>query len=106
MTALDDVERELGRVVDRLNSLPLGRVEPLIPRCHEVALTILAATRAVGGDLPSGAVLPQVGAQAAGAQLAVVGADFLRAAHQVPDPAPTPVDDVLTALTALRHSLP
>jgi len=106
VTELDDIERELGRVVDRLNSLPLSKVEPLVPRCHEVAETLVTATRAIGGDVPVDAFLPQVGAQAAGAQLAVVGADFLTAARLAPDGAPGPLESVLDALTELRRALP
>ena len=106
MSTLDDVERELGRVVDRLNSLPLGRVEPLAPRCHHVAQALVAATRELGGDVPPQAVLPEVGVQAIGAQLAVVGGDFLGAARLAPDAAGGPLGAVLEALTDLRRELP
>jgi len=100
---LDDVATELRRVVDRLNSLPLTKVEPLLPGCHEVAELIVARTRDLEPTMPADHALPTVGASAAGAQLAVVGRDYLAALSQSPGADPSAVRD---RLTELRRALP
>jgi hypothetical protein len=101
VTDRDDVSTELRRVVDRLNSLPLSKVEPLRDDCHHVAALIVDQTRQHAPTVPSGETLPMVGSTAAGAQLSVVGRDYLAAA---PDSADHTI--VLAALTDLRRSLP
>jgi hypothetical protein len=100
---MGNVEVELRRVVDRLNNLPLAKVEALLPRCHDVASLIVEQTRMLDGSIPTGADLPSVGASAAGAQLAVVGLDYISAASSHDDHSAQPV---LESLTELRRILP
>ncbi len=103
MVDLDDVATELRRVVDRLNSLPLPKVEAVLPQCHDTAVLIVDHTRLLDPRMPGGTELPVVGATAAGAQLAVVGGDYLLAAgsHHGVD-----AGTVRDALTDLRRTLP
>ena len=100
---LDDVATELRRVVDRLNSLPLPKVEAVLPQCHDTAVLIVDNARVLDPTIPAGTALPVVGATAAGAQLAVVGRDFLSIAktHGVDG-----AGAVGSALMELRRSLP
>jgi hypothetical protein len=99
----DDVATELRRVVDRLNSLPLAKVEPHLPTCHDMALFIVERTWELDATVPADVTLPTVGAGAAGAQLAVVGRDYLAAAEASHVSDLTAVGD---RLVALRRSLP
>ena len=101
--ALREFEVELDRIVDRLNAMPLGRVESAADECHAVADYLLARTRELTGDIPDDAVLPRVGPQAVGAQLAVIGRDYLTAMASAPV---TDVRPALYQLVALRRSLP
>ena len=100
---LREFEVELDRIVDRLNAMPLGRVESAADECHAVADYLLARTRELTGDIPDDAVLPRVGPQAVGAQLAVIGRDYLTAMASAPV---TDVRPALYQLVALRRSLP
>ena len=103
MSDLDDVATELRRIVDRLNSAPLTKVEPLIPRCHELAVFLVDRTRALGAAIPLDAEVPLVGSSATGAQLAVLGRDYLEAARTTGQ---SETADVLERLAALRRELP
>jgi hypothetical protein len=103
MSDLDDIARELRRVVDRLSSAPLTRIEPLLPHCHDVATFLVERTRAIDPHVPIDVPLPAVGATAAGAQLAVVGRDYLAAAERA---GVVEADEVLVRLIDLRRQLP
>jgi hypothetical protein len=100
---LVEVEIELGRVVDRLNSMSLAKAERCADAVHQAASVILARTRDIDPSIPSAASLPRVGVSAVGSQLAVIGDDFLAAARRAPDPDVSGVYDVLVEL---RRSLP
>ena len=91
-----EVEVELRRVVDRLDSLPLDRLtrdDGLGGRCHAVAVALADAT---ADEHPP---VPVLGPSGWGAQLAVLGRDYLASD-------PDDVADVLNELVSLRRSLP
>ena len=100
---LHEIERELGRVVDRLNSMPLARAAEAADVCHRTAEIIVDRTREVADDIPDAARLPRLAPHGLGALVAVVGHDYLaaaRASGATGDP------EVLAALVALRRALP
>ena len=103
MSEIDEVATELRRIVNRLNSAPLVKVEPLTARCRSVAELMVERSRALGAGIPADASVPHVGPSAAGAQLAVVGHDYLSTAQTAGDP---DAALVLAQLTALRRELP
>ncbi len=103
MPSLQDVQVELDRVVDRLDTMPIGRAESASGACFDAAALIVARTRELGHDVPTDAVLPRLGPQALGSMLAVLGRDYAQAASRVPG---TDVTEVLEILTALRRGLP
>ena len=100
---LHDVERELGRVVDRLVTLPLARADAAAAPVHAAAEELLAQCRRLDPDIPAAAAIPELGPAGLGPLIAVLGRDWLTAArsHQDPDAAP-----VLETLVTLRRSLP
>jgi hypothetical protein len=102
VSGIDDLEVELHRVTDRLNSMPISRAETVVNQCHAIAELIVDGTRVLTDELPSDAVVPIVGVSALGSQLAVVGADFVQAARTTG----ADVGPVLDALIDLRRSLP
>ncbi len=112
--ALDEVERELDRVVDRLNSMPLVKAESATDDTIRAAQVLLDRTRLLAGDASSGAALPRLGPQGLGAMIAVLGRDYLDAARASSPPAepagvvsdPADPDSVLDALVRLRRLLP
>ena len=90
------VQRELGRVVDRLGAMPLTRAQGCEAVVHSTAVTIVDLT----GEHTS-TDLPHLQAHALGSLLAVVGNDYLK----------TPENDerdqkVVDLLIALRRELP
>ena len=97
----EDVERELRRVVDRLMTLSLDRLETCGTDCRRAAEVLVARTRALDPEVPLGARVPDLGPQGLGAMLAVLGRDYLAVVDS--DPA---ARDVLAALVALRRALP
>lgn len=101
--SLQEVERELGRVVDRLTSMPLNRAATATDDCQRAAEEILEQTRRIDPAIPADARLPRLQPQGLGAMLAVVGNDWLNAARASSDP---DVDPVLDALVRLRRALP
>ena len=103
MTDLDAVERELGRVVDRLNSMPLSRAGSAVDDVRTTAALVVDQTRLLTDAIPSQAELPRLGPQGLGAMLAVVGHDYLDAARASSEPDVSPV---LDALVSLRRVLP
>jgi len=100
---LHEVERELGRIVDRLNSMPLARAASASDIVHDAAEFLVAQTRLLADLPPAEAVLPRLGPQGLGAMLAVVGRDYVEAARASSEP---DVDPVLNALVDLRRALP
>lgn len=97
----DDVERELERVVDRLNSMPLTKVALAAAEVQSCAETLVQEGRELGVPIPADAVLPALQPQGFGSMIAVLGDDCLRAAASDAD-----LTGVLEALVALRRSLP
>lgn len=96
-------ERELGRVVDRLNSMPLARAEQATQPVHDTAALILARTRLLTDDIPVDAQLPDLAPQGLGSMIAVLGRDYLDAARASSD---ADLGPVLDALADLRRALP
>jgi hypothetical protein len=101
--SLDDVERELGRVVDRLMSMPLNRVEGAAADVRTAADILLEQTRLIDAGIPPHVVIPDLAPQGQGPLIAVLGDDWLAAARasSTPDCGP-----VLDALVTLRRALP
>jgi hypothetical protein len=100
---LRDLERELGRVVDRLTSMPLAKAASAADDCRRAGLVIVEQTRLLTDDIPADADLPELGPQGLGAMLAVLGTDYLAAARRTPD---ADVSAVTAALVDLRRALP
>jgi hypothetical protein len=101
--ALRELERELGRVVDRLSSMSLDRARTTSADCRRAALAILEQTRALTDEIPGDASVPDLAPQGLGAMLAVLGTDYLVAAQQTPG---ADVSAVTAALVELRRALP
>ncbi len=96
MDQFDEVERELDRVVDRLNSMPLAKAAQAHDACYVAAEALRRQTRLVDPAMPD-EPLPDLAPQGLGALIAVLGADWLRAARAAEaDSAP-----MLEALTTL-----
>ena len=100
---LRELRRELDRVVDRLNGMPLARAEAAAADCRGAALVIVDPTRQLTDEIPDDAVVPALEPQGLGAMLAVLGSDYLAAAARSPA---ADVSDVTAALVALRRALP
>lgn len=100
---LREVERDLNRVVDRLNSMPLRRAEGAAADCRRAALVIVEQTRLLTDEIPADAALPRLGPQGLGAMLAVLGTDYLDAARRAPH---ADASVVTAALVDLRRALP
>lgn len=101
-TSLEEIERELDRIVDRLTSVALDRLPPIAEKCYATAQTIVDRTRPLEPGIPDVA-LPEVAPNSLGWQLAVVGRDYLNAARASGDPQAEIVQD---ALVELRRALP
>ena len=103
MPDLLEVERELERIVDRLNSMPLAKAGTASDDVHTTATLLLQQTRRISGSVPPAVELPRLAPQGLGAMLAVTGRDYLDAARASSDPDVSPV---LDALVSLRRALP
>lgn len=101
--ALRELERELDRVVDRLNSMPLARAEGAAADCRRTALVIVEQTRALTDEIPREAAVPELGPHGLGAMLAVLCADYLDAVRASPH---ADITAVTAALVELRRALP
>lgn len=101
--ALRELERELDRVVDRLNSMSLARAEGSAADCRRAALVIVEQTRALTDQIPVDATVPGLGPHGLGAMLAVLGADYLATVRRAPN---ADVSVVTAALVDLRRALP
>ena len=88
--------RERDRCVDRLRTMPLGRLPESAALAYEACTELLQLTP--GGE---GRALPRLADRAAGDQLAVIAADFAAAG---PDDAALALGTEV--LTRLRRSLP
>ena len=97
----DEVERELQRVVDRLNSMPLTKVTLAAADVQACAETLVREGRELGVPIPADADLPALQPQGFGSMIDVLGEDCLRAADSDGD-----LTGVLEALITLRRSLP
>lgn len=96
-----DVERELLRVVDRLNSMPLAKVTLAGADVQACAMALVREGRELGVPIPADAELPSLQPQGFGSMIAVLGDDCLRAGGDTAD-----LTAVLEALVALRRALP
>lgn len=97
----DECDRELRRVVDRLNSMPLTRAASAASDVRECAAELVRLGRLWGVPIPADAVLPALEPQGFGSMIAVLGGDCLGAAG-----ADTDLSPLLTALASLRRALP
>ena len=101
--ALRELQRELDRVVDRLNSMSLARAEGTAADCRRTALVIVEQTRVLTDEIPVDATVPELGPHGLGSMLAVLGSDYLAAARITPQ---ADVSIVTAALVELRRALP
>jgi len=100
---VNDVQRELDRIVDRLTSMPLHRAATTTADCRHAAGILLEQTRLITDDIPPDAQVPALAPQGLGALIAVLGRDYLDAARAASEP---DLDPVLAALVELRRALP
>lgn len=97
MDQYDEVERELDRVVDRLNSMPLTKASQARDACYIAAEALRIETRRIDPDVPD-EPLPDLAPQGLGAMIAVLGGDWLATARASRSPDPTDVRNVLLTL--------
>ena len=96
----EQLERELERLANRLETMPASHIHhDVIDRVHATAQQIVALTQ--GTDRPDTAVLPRVEASALAAQLTVVVRDYWETTTAASDDAA-----VAQYLIDLRKSLP
>lgn len=72
--ALDDYDRELSRVVDRLRSMPITRLSAAVEPCRTAAQALLSLSSSLGDPAPC--PLPKVQPVGLGDQIAVLGHDL------------------------------
>lgn len=104
--SVDDVALEAGRVIGRLENMPIGRIDDRVAELVRSAATrILDLTD--DPERPVDARLPVVGPTAVAAQLAVVVDDY-QARRTHPETTTTASKDAAVAqiLVDLRQSLP
>lgn len=94
---------ELGRIVDRLNTMPLARAATVSADCYAVANLVLEQTRALTDEIPAEATLPDLEAHGLGALVNVLGRDYENAAKAAPR---ADIGPVVDRLVELRRSLP
>lgn len=96
----EQLERELERLANRLETMPASRIDQdVIDRVHATAERIVALTQ--GTNRPDTAILPRVEASALAAQLTVVVRDYQETTTAASDDA-----TVAQYLIDLRRSLP
>lgn len=66
-------DRELMRIVDRLRTMPLARLESIQPQVRELALALIALARDFGDPAPT--ALPAFSARASADVIMVLGND-------------------------------
>lgn len=91
----DDFQTELNRVVERLRTMPLTKLQTCTPDAWGTAQQILLLTP----DTPP--QLPQIADHACGDQFAVIGQDFLKSANEE-----AAIAEATAALIELRRILP
>jgi hypothetical protein len=72
-TTDEGYDRELTRIVDRLRTMPLTRLEAIQPQVHDLARTLVALARDFGDPAP--APLPEFSARASADVVLVLGRD-------------------------------
>ncbi len=95
----DAYDTELRRVVDRLRSLPIGKVQAAQFIVESLASQLLECSRALGSPAP--ATLPTLNSWAYGDLISVLGSDLRADASTEQELA-----GGLAALTAARRALP
>ena len=90
-----DFDTELGRVVDRLRTMPMAKLAVSAELAFRTASQLLDLTP---GPHPP---LPRLADRAAGDQLAVIGRDFRASANEE-----AAVTEATAALVELRRALP
>jgi hypothetical protein len=96
----DEFDRELRRVVDRLNSMPLNRAAASQDAVLSCAEMLVSECRRAGVPIPASAVLPELAPQGFGALIAVLGQDLQDAADE------SDLTAGLNTLVTLRRALP
>jgi hypothetical protein len=96
----EQIDIETNRIVDRLNGLPMNRVNEALQDSVRAAAQQVVDIHA-DPTRPGSASVPVVGASALGAQIAVVVHDYLETPTAASDDAA-----VAEVLTELRRSLP
>ena len=104
MPDLREVERELDRIVDRLNSMPLAKAGTASDDVHTTATLLVQQTRRISGSSPTRVELPQLAPQGLGAMLAVTRSRLPGRGEGVQRPGRE--SPVLDALVSLRRALP
>lgn len=92
-------ETELRRVVDRLRSMPIARLQASQSIVEQLAMQMLESSRALGSPAP--ATIPALNGWAYGDLIKVLGSDLQADATTDADLLPA-----LNALTAARQQLP
>ena len=85
MTAVDDLhhfDRELTRIVDRLNGMTLARAATATVACSDVARFLLDRTRELTNEIPAGATLPDLAPQGLGALIAMLVTAIINKRYQ------------------------
>lgn len=99
--ALEEFDRELGRVVDRLRSMPITRIGAAVEPSRTTALALLELSAALGDPAPG--PLPRVEPIALGDQMAVLGHDLRHVALERDDG--RPIAEATGVLVRLRRQL-
>ena len=94
-----EFDRELGRVVDRLRTMPLTKLAASAELAFRACERLLSMAIAAGDREPIH--LPRIGAHAAGDQLAVIGHDFASL-----EPGVVAYAQATEILVGLRRALP
>ncbi|MDO9485963.1 MAG: hypothetical protein Q7K25_07870 [Actinomycetota bacterium] len=99
-SAADSYDTELRRVVDRLRSLPIAKLEASQDIVESLALQLLCDAQSLGSAAPAGG-LPQLKPWGYGDMIMVLGSDLRMLATQDAE-----LTSSLAALTAARQQLP
>jgi len=94
-----EYDTELGRVVDRLRSMPISKLQAAAEVVHDLGLQLLASSHALGSPAPT--ALPELSPWAFGDMIMVLGRDLRALAQSEAD-----LRAGLAALTSARRRLP
>lgn len=97
---LEEFERELQRVVDRLTTMPLAKLTPAREDVMACAEVLVAEAVRLGVPVPPDTVLPDLQTHGLGSMIAVLGQEV----RDVADSAQ--LETARGALTTLRRALP